>query len=107
MPVSECRERGGVWGGALQHLVDAMGCGTVLMVIGQKLSLVPLTGHTLTKCQRNEENRPRHAQGERLIYLAEKFDLSAQRVLQIVWGRRTQSVSLTPLISIFIVRQEA
>jgi hypothetical protein len=74
--------------GALQHLIDAMGYGMVLMNIGQKLSMVPLTDHTPTKCQRNEEIRERHAQGESLSRLADVFGLSPQRVLQIVQGQR-------------------
>jgi hypothetical protein len=78
----------GLRAGALQHLVDAMGYGMVLMYIGQKLSMVPLTDHTPTKCQRNEEIRARHLQGESLSSLADVFGLSAQRVLQIVQGRR-------------------
>jgi hypothetical protein len=65
-----------------------MGYGMVLMYIGQKLSMVPLTDHTPTKCQRNEEIRARYAKGESLSCLAEVFGLSSQRVSQIVQGKR-------------------
>jgi hypothetical protein len=65
-----------------------MGYGMVLMYIGQKLSMVPLTDHTPTKCQRNEEIRVRYARGESLSRLADAFGVSSQRVSQIIQGRR-------------------
>ena len=48
----------------------------------------PVTRITPTKCERNEEIRQRHQQGETLISLAEVFGLSENRVWQIVHRRR-------------------
>lgn len=78
----------GLRGRAFQHLVDGIGYGMALLYIGHKLSMVPLTDHTPTKCQRNEEIRAQYAQGESLSRLGKVFGLSAQRVSQIVQGRR-------------------
>ena len=48
----------------------------------------PVSRITPTKCERNEEIRLRHRQGETLISLADVFGLSENRVWQIVHGRR-------------------
>jgi hypothetical protein len=55
---------------------------------GGILPLRPATDGTLAKCARNEEIRTRHAEGERIGYLAEVFGISQQRVSQIVQGKR-------------------
>jgi hypothetical protein len=48
----------------------------------------PVSHITPTKCERNEEIRLCHQQGETLITLAEFFALSENRVWQIVHHRR-------------------
>jgi len=48
----------------------------------------PISHITPAKCERNEEIRLRHQQGETLISLAEVFGLSENRVWQIVHRRR-------------------
>ncbi len=56
--------------------------------VGILLPQLPIFRITPTKCERNEEIRLRHQQGETLVSLAELFGLSEQRVWQIVHGRR-------------------
>ncbi len=75
-------------GGAFQHLVDAVRYGMVLFYIGQSTRTSPLTDHTPTKHRRNDEIRVRYAKGETIGYLARVFDISVQRVSQIVLKRR-------------------
>ena len=75
-------------GGAFQHLVDGVTYGMVLFYIGQSTPTFPLTDHTPTKHRRNEEIRTRYAKGETVGYLARQFDISMQRVSQIIRGRR-------------------
>ncbi len=48
----------------------------------------PRTDHTPTKYSRNEEIRARYAAGETIGYLAQLFDISEQRISQIVQGKR-------------------
>jgi Mor family transcriptional regulator len=60
----------------------------VLLYVGQSTPTFPLTDHTPTKHQRNEEIRARYAKGETIGYLARLFDISVQRVSQIVLKRR-------------------
>jgi len=60
----------------------------LLMYIGRKMPLAPLTDHTPTKLTRNQEIRERYAQGETIVDLAEAFEISEQRVSQVVRGRR-------------------
>ena len=55
---------------------------------GMLLPQKPISRMTPTKCERNEEIRRRHQQGETLISLAEVFGLSENRVWQIVHRRR-------------------
>ena len=55
---------------------------------GMLLPQKPVTRITPTQCDRNEQIRLRHQQGETLISLAEVFGLSENRVWQIVHGRR-------------------
>jgi Mor family transcriptional regulator len=62
--------------------------GMLLLYIGQKMPLAPLTDHTPSKHTRNQEIRERYAQGETIVDLAEAFELSAQRVSQVLRGRR-------------------
>ena len=52
--------------------------------VGMLFPQKPVTRITPTKCERNEEIRLRHQQGETLISLAEVFGLSENRVWQIV-----------------------
>lgn len=54
----------------------------------QALPSKPVSNGTPTKCARNEEIRARHASGEPVGYIARLFDISEQRVSQIVRGRR-------------------
>jgi hypothetical protein len=75
-------------GRAFQHLVDGIAYGMVLFYIGQSVPTFPLTDHTPTKQERNDEIRSRYAAGETIITLAEAFGLSQQRVCQIIRGRR-------------------
>jgi hypothetical protein len=75
-------------GGAFQRLVDGVAYGMVLFYIGQSTPTLPLTDHTPTKHRRNDEIRARYAKGETTGYLARLFDISVQRVSQIVLGRR-------------------
>jgi Mor family transcriptional regulator len=74
--------------GAFQQFKDAIVYGMVLMYIGQKVSMLPRTDHTPTKHERNQEIRVRYAAGEQVVYLAQVFGLSEQRVSQIVRGKR-------------------
>ncbi len=78
----------GLRAGALQHLVDAMGYGMVLMYIGHKLSMVPLTDHTPSKHERNRQIRARCIKGETVVELAQAFGISQQRVSQTLRGQR-------------------
>jgi hypothetical protein len=78
----------GVETGGFQHLWDAVRYGMVLMYIGLLVSVSPRTDHTPTKYSRNEEIRARYATGETISYLARRFDISEQRVHQIVHGKR-------------------
>jgi len=48
----------------------------------------PISRITPTQCERNDEIRLRHQQGETLINLAILFGLAENRVWQIVHGRR-------------------
>jgi hypothetical protein len=75
-------------GGAFQHLVDGVAYGMVLLYIGQSTPTFPLTDHTPTKHRRNEEIRVRYAKGETIGYLARLFNVSVQRVSQIIRGQR-------------------
>jgi hypothetical protein len=84
----ECSAPRGPRGGAFQHLVDGIAYGMVLLYVGQSTPTFPLTDHTPTKHQRNEEIRARYAKGETIGYLARLFDISVQRVSQIVLKRR-------------------
>ena len=70
--------------GAFQHLVDGVAYGMVLFYVGQSTPTFPFTDHTPTKYQRNEEIRARYAKGETIGYLAQLFEISVQRVSQIV-----------------------
>jgi Mor family transcriptional regulator len=60
----------------------------VLFYISQSLPTLPLTNHTPTKHWRNEDIRTRYAKGETIGYLARLFDISEQRVSQILRGQR-------------------
>jgi Mor family transcriptional regulator len=60
----------------------------LLLYIGRKMPLVPLTDYTPSKHRRNQEIRERYAQGETIIDLAEAFEISAQRISQVLRGRR-------------------
>jgi Mor family transcriptional regulator len=72
----------------LQQLADAIDYGMLLLYIGQKMPLVPLTDHTPTKLTRNQEIRERYAQGATIVALAEAFEISTQRVSQVLRGQR-------------------
>ncbi len=58
------------------------------MYVGIPLPQRPVTRITPTQCERNEEIRLRHQQGETLLSLAEVFGVSENRVWQIVHRRR-------------------
>jgi Mor family transcriptional regulator len=58
------------------------------MYIGQRVSILPRNDHTPTKQERNQEIRARYAAGEQVGYLAQVFDLSEQRVSQVLRGKR-------------------
>jgi Mor family transcriptional regulator len=68
--------------------VDAINYGMLLMYIGQKTPPFPLTDHTPGKYERNRRIRARYAQGETVVDLAAAFDISQQRVSQILRGQR-------------------
>jgi Mor family transcriptional regulator len=68
--------------------VDAIHYGTVLLYIGQKLPIYPLTDYTPSKVERNHQIRVRYTKGESVIALAEAYGISQQRVSQIVRGKR-------------------
>ncbi len=72
----------------LQHPVEAIHYGMLLMYIGQKMPLAPLTNHTPSKLTRNKEIREQYAQGETIVGLAAAFGISEQRVSQVLRGRR-------------------
>ena len=55
---------------------------------GQVLPGLPVSNGTPTKCERNAEIRNRHKQGESPSTLAEAFDISEQRIHQILRGKR-------------------
>lgn len=56
--------------------------------VGMLLPDNPVSNITPTKCERNEEIRLRHQQGETLVSIAELLGISENRVWQIVHGRR-------------------
>jgi Mor family transcriptional regulator len=58
------------------------------MYIGQKTPIFPLTDHTPSKHERNHQIRARFAEEESVVELAEVFDISPQRVSQILRGKR-------------------
>jgi Mor family transcriptional regulator len=58
------------------------------MYIGQKAPLAPLSDHTPSKPTRNHEIRQRYAQCESVVTLAAAYDISQQRVSQIVRSKR-------------------
>jgi hypothetical protein len=58
------------------------------LYLGMLLPGKPVSHHTPSKCERNEEIRLRHRRGESLSRLAEVFGLSEQRIWQIVNSRR-------------------
>jgi Mor family transcriptional regulator len=60
----------------------------MLMYIGQKMPMVPLTDHTPGKHERNQEIRERYTQGETIVDLATAYDISQQRISQILRGQR-------------------
>jgi Mor family transcriptional regulator len=60
----------------------------LLMYVGQKAPLAPLTDHTPSKHTRNQEIRERYTKGETAVDLAVAFDISQQRVSQILRGQR-------------------
>jgi Mor family transcriptional regulator len=60
----------------------------VELYLGMLLPTKPVSHHTPAKCERNEEIQRRHQCGESLSRLAEVFDLTEQRIWQIVQGRR-------------------
>jgi Mor family transcriptional regulator len=60
----------------------------LLMYIGQKMPMVPLTDHTPSKLTRNQEIRTRYTQGETVVDLAAAFGISQQRVSQILRNQR-------------------
>jgi hypothetical protein len=68
--------------------VHGIAYGMVLLYIGQSTPTFPLTDHTPTKHRRNDEIRARYAKGETIGYLAQLFEISVQRVSQIVLKRR-------------------
>jgi Mor family transcriptional regulator len=72
----------------LQHPVEAISYGMLLMYIGQKMPLAPLTDHTPSKFTRNQEIRMRYTQGETIVGLAAAFEISEQRILQVLRGQR-------------------
>jgi Mor family transcriptional regulator len=62
--------------------------GMLLLYIGQKMPLDPLTDYTPSKHTRNQEIRERYIEGETIVDLAEAFEISAQRVSQVLRGQR-------------------
>jgi Mor family transcriptional regulator len=60
----------------------------LLMYIGQKVPNMPLTDHTPSKPTRNQEIRTRYTQGETVADLAIAFEISQQRVSQILRNQR-------------------
>ncbi len=84
----ECSAHRGVETGGFQHLWDAVRYGMVLMYISLPIPVSPRTDHTPTKYPRNVEIRARYAAGETVDYLARLFDISEQRVSQIIRGQR-------------------
>jgi hypothetical protein len=68
--------------------VDGIAYGMMLLYVGRSIPTFPLTDHTPTKHQRNEEIRARYAKGETIGYLARLFDISEQRVSQLILGQR-------------------
>jgi Mor family transcriptional regulator len=59
----------------------------LLLYIGQKMPLAPLTDHTPSKHTRNQEIQKRYAQGETIVALAEAYDISQQRISQVLRGQ--------------------
>ena len=74
--------------GGLQHLWDAITYGRILLYIGLPQSTNPRTDHIPTKHRRNEDIRARYEAGDQVQYIAKIYDISEQRVSQIVHGRR-------------------
>jgi hypothetical protein len=72
----------------LQHLGAAIHYGMLLLYIGQKTPLFPLTDYTPSKVERNHQIRIRYTQGESIITLADAFGISPQRISQIVRQKR-------------------
>jgi hypothetical protein len=72
----------------LQHLADAIHFGVLLMYVGQTAPIAPLSAHAPSKPARNHEIRQRYAQGETVVTLAAAFDISQQRVSQILHSGR-------------------
>jgi hypothetical protein len=76
----------------LTVLLMQLACAARRMILenyaGMLLPQTPVSRITPPKCERNEEIRLRHQQGETLLNLAELFGLSENRVWQIVHGRR-------------------
>jgi Mor family transcriptional regulator len=68
--------------------VEAIQYGMLLLYLGQKMPLVPLTDYTPSKSTRNQEIRERYVQGETIVDLAEAFEISTQRVSQVLRGQR-------------------
>jgi hypothetical protein len=68
--------------------VDAIHYGMLLMYIGQTAPLAPLSDHTPSKPARNHEIRQRYAEGDTVVNLAAAFDISQQRVSQILHSTR-------------------
>lgn len=78
----------GLRGRAFQRLVDGIAYGMVLLYISQSAPIFPVTDHTPTKQERNEEIRARYVQGETVGDLARLLGISEQRVSQIILGKR-------------------
>ncbi len=79
--------------------MDAINYGILLMYIGQKVPIVPLTDHTPSKRERNRQIWARYAKGETVVELAQVFDISQQRVSQIIRGRRKGVCQITMAMS--------
>jgi Mor family transcriptional regulator len=59
-----------------------------LLYIGQSQTLNPRTDLIPTKHRRNEDIRARYAAGDPVRYIAKLYEVSEQRVSQIVHGQR-------------------
>jgi Mor family transcriptional regulator len=78
----------GLYVRGLQHPGAAIQYGILLLYLGQKMPQFPLTNHTPTKLTRNQEIRERYAQGETIADLAVAYEISEQRVSQVLRRRR-------------------